>query len=135
MRRAVRVTGWTGIWRGRRSQRLSGHGKSFANISLLRQGNRNHPMLHRMEKAMLKHRFKASTLARVLWGIASIVALGVAMTMPAHADIKIGFQVPLTGPAATDGKSAQIAGQMAVEDINAAGGVLGQKIELVTYDD
>ena len=55
--------------------------------------------------------------------------------MPAHADIKIGFQVPLTGPAATDGKSAQIAGQMAVEDINAAGGVLGQKIELVTYDD
>ncbi|MEI9923458.1 MAG: ABC transporter substrate-binding protein [Bradyrhizobium sp.] len=24
---------------------------------------------------------------------------------------------------------------MAVEDINAAGGVLGQKIELVTYDD
>jgi len=84
---------------------------------------------------MLKHRFKASTLARVLWGIASIVALGVAMTMPAHADIKIGFQVPLTGPAATDGKSAQIAGQMAVEDINAAGGVLGQKLELVTYDD
>ena len=41
----------------------------------------------------------------------------------------------MTGPAATDGKSAQIAGQMAVEDINAAGGVLGQKIELVTYDD
>ena len=55
--------------------------------------------------------------------------------MPAHADIKIGFQVPLTGPAATDGKSAQLAGQMAVEDINAAGGVLGQKVELVTYDD
>jgi branched-chain amino acid transport system substrate-binding protein len=88
-----------------------------------------------MEKAMLKHRFRASTLTRVLCGVASIVALGAAMTMPAHADIKIGFQVPLTGPAATDGKSAQIAGQMAVEDINAAGGVLGQKLELVTYDD
>ena len=61
--------------------------------------------------------------------------LGLATMMPAHAEIKIGFQVPLTGPSATDGKSAQIAATMAVEDINAAGGVLGQKIELVTYDD
>jgi branched-chain amino acid transport system substrate-binding protein len=84
---------------------------------------------------MLNHRFRASTLARVLCGVMGIVALGAAMTMPARAEIKIGFQVPLTGPAATDGKSAQIAGQMAVEDINAAGGVLGQKLELVTYDD
>jgi branched-chain amino acid transport system substrate-binding protein len=87
------------------------------------------------KKAMLNHRFRASTLARVLCGVMGIVALGAAMTMPARAEIKIGFQVPLTGPAATDGKSAQIAGQMAVEDINAAGGVLGQKLELVTYDD
>jgi branched-chain amino acid transport system substrate-binding protein len=87
------------------------------------------------KKAMLNHRFGASTLARVLCGVMGIVALGAAMTMPARAEIKIGFQVPLTGPAATDGKSAQIAGQMAVEDINAAGGVLGQKLELVTYDD
>ena len=61
--------------------------------------------------------------------------MGVATLMPAHAQIKIGFQAPLTGPSATDGKSAQIAATMAVEDINAAGGVLGQKIELVTYDD
>lgn len=73
--------------------------------------------------------------AKVLLGFASIVVLGAATMMPAHGEIKIGFQVPLTGPAATDGKSAQIAGQMAVEDINAAGGVLGQKVELVTYDD
>ena len=85
---------------------------------------------------MLKHRFKAQAFsARVVMSFASFVVLGAAMMMPARADIKIGFQVPLTGPAATDGKSAQIAGAMAVEDINAAGGVLGQKLELVTYDD
>jgi branched-chain amino acid transport system substrate-binding protein len=85
---------------------------------------------------MLKSSFKASAFsARVLLSFASIVVLGAVTAMPARADIKIGFQVPLTGPSATDGKSAQIAGQMAVEDINAAGGVLGQKIELVTYDD
>ena len=66
---------------------------------------------------------------------AGALILGLASAMPARADIKIGFQVPLTGPSATDGKSAQIAANMAVEDINAGGGVLGQKIELVTYDD
>jgi branched-chain amino acid transport system substrate-binding protein len=53
----------------------------------------------------------------------------------AHAEIKIGFQAPLTGLAATDGKSARIAAEMAVDDVNAKGGVLGQKLELVTYDD
>jgi branched-chain amino acid transport system substrate-binding protein len=54
---------------------------------------------------------------------------------PAAAQIKLGFQAPLTGQAATDGVSAKIASELAVERINAAGGVLGQKIELVTYDD
>jgi branched-chain amino acid transport system substrate-binding protein len=66
---------------------------------------------------------------------AGAAILSLVTMMPAHADIKIGFQVPLTGPAATDGKSVQIAGNMAIEDINAAGGVLGQKLQLVTYDD
>lgn len=54
---------------------------------------------------------------------------------PAMAQVKIGFQAPLTGFAATDGASAKIAAGMAVEKINAGGGVLGQKVELVTYDD
>lgn len=85
---------------------------------------------------MSNHSSHASAFgAKFVYGLAGAVALGLATVMPAKADIKIGFQVPLTGPAATDGKSVQIAGQMAVEDINAAGGVLGQKIELVTYDD
>jgi branched-chain amino acid transport system substrate-binding protein len=51
------------------------------------------------------------------------------------ADVKIGFQAPLTGPAATDCKSVAIAAQMAVNDVNAAGGVLAQRIALVSYDD
>jgi branched-chain amino acid transport system substrate-binding protein len=88
------------------------------------------------ERAMSKRSFHASTLcARVAIGLVSLVLLGAATMMSARADIKIGFQAPLTGPSATDGKSAQIAGQMAVEDINSAGGVLGQKLELVVYDD
>ena len=49
--------------------------------------------------------------------------------------IKIGFQAPLTGFAATDGKSAEIAAEMAIEDINNAGGVIGEKLRLIAYDD
>jgi branched-chain amino acid transport system substrate-binding protein len=54
---------------------------------------------------------------------------------PAQAEIKIGFQAPLSGFAATDGKSAKIAAEMAIEDINNAGGVLGEKLQLISYDD
>ena len=75
------------------------------------------------------------TLSKSVAGVLVALGVGLAVTAPARADIKIGFQIPLTGQAATDGKSAQIAGEMAAEDINAAGGVLGQKVQLVTYDD
>lgn len=53
----------------------------------------------------------------------------------AFADIKIGFNVPLTGFAAADGKSALEGAKLAVAQANAKGGVSGQKIELVVYDD
>ncbi|HYD61920.1 MAG TPA: ABC transporter substrate-binding protein [Noviherbaspirillum sp.] len=54
---------------------------------------------------------------------------------PASAQIKIGFNVPLTGFAAADGKSALEGAKLAVAQANAKGGVAGQKIELVVYDD
>lgn len=53
----------------------------------------------------------------------------------AWADIKVGFNVPLTGFAAGDGKSALDGAKLAVAQANAAGGVAGQKIDLVVYDD
>ncbi len=49
--------------------------------------------------------------------------------------IKIGCLAPLTGPAAADGLSVQNSLQLALERVNAEGGVLGQKVELVIYDD
>jgi len=49
--------------------------------------------------------------------------------------IKIGFHAPQTGFAASDGKSATLGAELAVEQINAAGGVLGKMLQLVTYDD
>ena len=45
-----------------------------------------------------------------------------------------GFNVPLTGFAAADGKSALTGAELAVDQANADGGVDGQ-VELVVYDD
>jgi branched-chain amino acid transport system substrate-binding protein len=55
-------------------------------------------------------------------------------TTPADT-IKIGFHAPMTGFAASDGKSASIGAELAVEQINAAGGINGRMIELISYDD
>jgi branched-chain amino acid transport system substrate-binding protein len=57
------------------------------------------------------------------------------LAAPAFADVKIGFNVPLTGFAAADGKSALEGAKLAVAQANAKGGIGGQKIELVIYDD
>lgn len=59
----------------------------------------------------------------------------VAATARASADVKVGFHAPVTGFAAADGKSAEIAAKLAVEDINASGGLAGQPVTLVVYDD
>lgn len=67
--------------------------------------------------------------------IAIVGAAGVLAASPALADIKIGFNVPLTGFAAADGQSSLNGAKLAVAQANAAGGVNGEKIELVVYDD
>ena len=76
---------------------------------------------------------KVTVLAQT--ALIGIAAFGLVAASPANAEIKIGFQAPLTGFAATDGKSAKIAADMAIEDINAAGGEIGQKLQLISYDD
>ena len=68
----------------------------------------------------------SAALALILHGI---------VALPASAEIKIGFQAPMTGFAASDGHAAKVAAELAVDDINAAGGVLGEELVLVSYDD
>jgi branched-chain amino acid transport system substrate-binding protein len=65
---------------------------------------------------------------------ASALLFGLAAT-PALADIKVGIMVPTTGSEATYGKDMENAIKMAVEEINAKGGVLGQKFTTETADD
>ncbi len=67
--------------------------------------------------------------------LAGVLAAG-SMVMSATADtVKIGFNVPLTGFAAADGQSALHGAELAVDQVNAAGGVNGSMLELVVYDD
>ncbi len=66
--------------------------------------------------------------------ILAVAALGLAAG-PATAQIKIGFNVPLTGFAAADGKSALDGAKLAVSQVNAKGGIDGKQVELVVYDD
>ncbi len=65
----------------------------------------------------------------------SIVALAAAFSGPAGAEILIGGAGPNTGPLAWIGEQMQRGAEMAVADINAAGGVLGQPVKLITVDD
>lgn len=69
---------------------------------------------------------------------AVLAILAVLLVLPAAlaADtVKIGMLVPLTGPAAADGASALGSVQIALDQVNAAGGVLGKQVELIYYDD
>jgi branched-chain amino acid transport system substrate-binding protein len=61
----------------------------------------------------------------------------VLLIFPLHAagTIKIGAIFPITGPIATFGISSANGVKMAFEEVNAKGGVLGSKIELILEDD
>lgn len=74
------------------------------------------------------------TRRTILATAAIATGLGFAGTAAAQA-VRIGFHAPLTGFAASDGKSALNGAELAVEQINARGGVNGRKLELVVYDD
>ncbi|HEY7384003.1 MAG TPA: branched-chain amino acid ABC transporter substrate-binding protein [Beijerinckiaceae bacterium] len=69
----------------------------------------------------------------LLTGVA--LGLGLAFSSAANAQIKIGVGGPITGPNASFGAQLKNGAEQAVEDINAAGGVNGQKLQVVIGDD
>ncbi|HOO62325.1 MAG TPA: ABC transporter substrate-binding protein [Synergistaceae bacterium] len=66
-----------------------------------------------------------------------VLALSLLMAFGAFAGetVKIGVLAPLTGFAAADGLSVKNSVELAQKNINAQGGVLGNPIELLIYDD
>lgn len=63
------------------------------------------------------------------------VGLSLAMSMTASAqNIVIGASVPDTGPAAAPAMWQRWGYQMALDEANAAGGLLGKKVEMIAFD-
>ncbi len=73
------------------------------------------------------------TILRLIAAFAAAAILGA----PAFAQqpIKIGMSMPQTGPLGGGGKAALLALNMWRDDVNAKGGLLGRKVELIVYDD
>jgi ABC-type branched-subunit amino acid transport system substrate-binding protein len=66
-----------------------------------------------------------------------VLAAGVLLSLPsatAAQVVKLGMNYPRTGPYYTQGLDQFRAAQMAVEEINASGGILGRKVEIVWRD-
>lgn len=79
------------------------------------------------------HSLRTAWLAGAIW-----IALPLAFApdaAQAQATIKIGVPVPLSGSYRQAGNDILDGARLAVEQINAAGGVLGKKLELVQQDD
>jgi branched-chain amino acid transport system substrate-binding protein len=71
---------------------------------------------------------------RYCLGLALAAAVGVPFAASAEDTIKIGFPIPLSGPTAVYGVPILKGAEMAVAEINAKGGVLGRKLELLSRD-
>src|SRR5688572_15475853 len=65
----------------------------------------------------------------------TLIAAFIATCGHAHAQVRIGLVAPLSGPAAPLGDSMRKAAEDVVDSVNRSGGVAGQKVNLVVYDD
>jgi branched-chain amino acid transport system substrate-binding protein len=73
-------------------------------------------------------------MGRCMRGIAGLGVTVALLAGPAAADVKVAFIDPLSGGAASTGILAQKTHQFYIDAINAAGGINGERIELLSYD-
>ena len=80
------------------------------------------------EETVNKSIFKSAVVGSTIAGLMLVGQMAFA------ADLKIGIMVPTTGSEATYGKDMENAINLAADEINAAGGVLGMKVVTMTGD-
>src|SRR3984885_5993102 len=99
---------------------------------------------HRFSDKIIRHQIFYPFITRgkrmnriTTFGLAHGVALVFAFASPgaSQAQVKIGMGGPITGPSAATGAQMKNGVDQAVTDINAAGGILGQKLVAVYGDD
>src|SRR3977135_3311785 len=72
----------------------------------------------------------------LLGGTIAVATLGLIASAGAQQPpIKIGMSMPQTGGLAGGGKASLLGIEIWRDDVNAKGGLLGRKVELVVYDD
>ena len=106
-------------------------GKSSDNKSSdMSSDNKGHNKRHCLLGGMMNR--------RDIFGWAAAIAL-LGLTSGAYAEeappIKIGMTMPQTGGLAGGGKASLLGIEIWKDDVNAKGGLLGRKVELVVYDD
>jgi branched-chain amino acid transport system substrate-binding protein len=88
-----------------------------------------------MRNNLLSHPIRRRTILRAGAGLAALpLAAPFIATARAADEVKIGLDNPLTGTFAALGKNELIGAQLAVEQINQKGGILGRKVELLVED-
>lgn len=78
-----------------------------------------------------------STTRRTALGIAVTIAAGLAahsVAAQSGEPILVGAPIPITGPFASDGVAMQKGLELAVEQVNEDGGLLGRPLELMVFD-
>src|SRR5262249_50696286 len=114
---------------GRRRLPLALHHRLDVALSPSRPDPRTSGVLetYRQARRIVMHR-------RIVLGALRAAALLVRFGASAQKPIKVGFPIILSGPGALFGEPASKGAQMFVDEINARGGVLGRKMELVIRD-
>lgn len=82
--------------------------------------------------------FRLPNLQRLLFPVAAAVTLNMAMfggAQAAEPPIKVGLVAALSGQSAKSGEALTRGLTMAINEVNASGGVLGRQLELVRRDD
>lgn len=74
-------------------------------------------------------------IGKIFLGIGASALLMGATTVASAETIRIAIAGPVTGPVTQYGDMVRAGAQLAIEQINAAGGVDGNKLEAVIYDD
>ena len=74
-------------------------------------------------------------MTRLKLSFAAAAAASVLAFSPAQAELVISTVGPMTGQYASFGEQMRRGAEQAVKDLNAAGGVLGQKVKLIVGDD
>jgi branched-chain amino acid transport system substrate-binding protein len=78
---------------------------------------------------------RGKTMKHFRAGLIVAFAVTFGTAAPGHAEILVGLPAPYTGPNAWLGEGIERGAEMAIADLNATGGILGQPARLVKVDD